>query len=210
MRLEGGLEKPLLRLQTHCVRVNTVLSRLICVSVLYRDPLKIGRGTLRYLIKILKITKMNLRHIRTFLGGAMVGAVSFSAHAQSGNTTANSVYLLGASYEHGPLSMGAAVLYLNPTSATADSGFFTNNANGASTLSGSLNRGYASANAYRVAVARIKYTIDQFELTTSYSNTQYSGLAQSFLGGTARFNNVDFAVKYAYRSFLSFYAVVTI
>ncbi|SIT45628.1 Porin Gram-negative type [Paraburkholderia piptadeniae] len=128
----------------------------------------------------------------TFGGEYSVGGVA-------GNVTANSGYSLGFAYAHGPVLVGAAFEYFkNPTSATAGSGFFTNNANGASALSQTLNRGYASATAYQTAIVGGRYAIGPVTLSTSYSNTQYANLGSSFHTRTARFDNVDFAVKYMY------------
>lgn len=128
----------------------------------------------------------------TFGGEYSVGGVA-------GNATANSGYSLGAAYTRGPLMLGAAFAYFkNPTSATAGSGFFTDNANGATALSQTLNSGYASATAYQTGIVGGAYTIGAVTLSTSYSNTQYANLGSSFSTRTARFDNVDFAVKYMY------------
>lgn len=134
----------------------------------------------------------------TFGGEYSVGGVA-------GNTTANSGYSLGFSYVRGPVLFGAAFEYFkNPTSATAGSGLFTDNANGATTLSQSLNKGYASAAAYQTAIVGGGYTIGPVTLTTSYSNTQYANLGTTFVDKTARFDNIDFAAKYLYNPYLAF------
>lgn len=139
-----------------------------------------------------------IRYMSPNFNGLTFGG-EYSVGGVAGNITASSGYSLGTSYVRGPLSVGGAFSYFkNPTSATAGGGFFTDNASGATTLANSLNKGYASANAYQVAVVGIKYTIGSVQLATSYSNTQYGNLGPSFLGGTARFNNVDFSVQYAY------------
>ncbi|MEK6346222.1 MAG: porin [Burkholderia sp.] len=126
----------------------------------------------------------------TFGGEYAVGGVP-------GNGTANSGYSLGFAYNNGPLMLGGAFEYFkNPTSATAGSGLFTDNANGATVLSNALNKGYASASAYQTAIVGGGYTFGPLSLTTSYSNTQYGGLGSGFADRSARFDNVDVAAKY--------------
>ncbi len=127
----------------------------------------------------------------TFGGEYAVGGVA-------GNATANSGYSFGVAYNNGPLMLGGAFEYFkNPTSAAAGSGFFTDNANGATALTGLLNRGYTSASSYQTAIVGGGYTIGPVSLTTSWSNTQYGGLnSSSFADHTARFDNVDFAAKW--------------
>jgi len=136
----------------------------------------------------------------TFGGEYSVGGVA-------GNTTGNSGYSLGAAYANGPFTVGAAFLYFkNPTSATPGSGFFTDNANGATVLAGSLNSGYQSAQAYQVAIAGATYTVGTVTFVTSYSNTQYANLGGRLSGQTARFNNVDAGAKYFFRPDILFAA----
>ncbi|MFM0157081.1 MULTISPECIES: porin [Paraburkholderia] len=129
----------------------------------------------------------------------------YSVGGVAGNTTANSGYSLGAGYAKGPLKLDAAFEYFkNPTSATAGSGFFTDNANGSSQLAQSLNKGYASASAYQVAVLAASYAIGPVTLMTSTSNIQYANLGGALSGGTARFNNVDVEAQYTFHPFLIF------
>ncbi|WP_213301939.1 porin [Paraburkholderia sacchari] len=129
-------------------------------------------------------------------GGFTFGG-EYSVGGVAGNVTANSGYSVGAAYSNGPFSFGAIYEYFkNPTSATAGSGFFTDNANGSSQLAYSLNKGYASATAYQVIGAGAGYTIGSLSLATSYTNVQYGNLGAGFAGATARFNNVDFTAKY--------------
>ncbi|WP_081060555.1 porin [Burkholderia territorii] len=146
----------------------------------------------------------SVRYMSPNYHGVTFGA-EYSVGGVAGNTTANSGYSVGASYTNGPLSFGGAFEYFkNPTSVTAGSGFFTDNASGASQLANSLNSGYKSASAYQVAIAGVGYTVGPVAFYTSYSNIQYANLGNSFMGGTARFNNVDVTVRYMYSPFLIF------
>ena len=147
-----------------------------------------------------------VRYMSPSYAGLSFGA-EYSVGGVAGNTTANSGYSIGAGYQGGGLSLGAAFEYFkNPTSATAGSGFFTNNANGASQLSQSLNKGYATASAYQLAVVSASYTIGPVTLVASGSNIQYANLGGVLAGQTARFNNGELGARYAYSPFLFFFA----
>jgi predicted porin len=143
-------------------------------------------------------TNNSIRYSSPDFHGLTFGS-EYSVGGVAGDTTANSGYSFGAAYTNGPISFGGAFSYFkNPTSGSPGSGLFTNNANGASILSGSLNRGYASATAYQVAIVGATYTLGPVTFSTSYSNTQYANLGPSLSSGTARFNNADFGIKYIY------------
>ncbi|SFU26571.1 porin [Paraburkholderia aspalathi] len=145
-----------------------------------------------------------IRYMSPTYRGFSYGA-EYSVGGAPGNTTANSGYSLGAKYEGGPLSIGAAFQYFkNPTSSTAGSGLFTDNPNGASQLANSLNKGYASASAYQVAIVRATYAIGPVSLVTSFANIQYANLGGALAGGTARFNDFDSGATYTYSPFLFF------
>jgi predicted porin len=136
-------------------------------------------------------------HGVTFGGEYSVGGIA-------GNVTANSGYSVGTGYGYGPFKIGVAFEYFkNPTSSTPGSGFFTAYANGVSTLSQSLNKGYTSAQAYQSAVLGADYTIGKLTLGASLSNAQYANLAATLSNGTARFNNADVGATYLITPFLS-------
>jgi predicted porin len=137
-----------------------------------------------------------IRYMSSNYAGLTFGG-EYSVGGQPGNVTGNSGYSVGANYAMGPVSLGAAYAYFkDPTSATAGSGFFTNNANGSNFLANSLNRGYVSASAWQVVGAGAGYTIGSLSLTGAWSNIQYAGLSAAFGGSTARFNNYDFTARY--------------
>ncbi|WP_205193149.1 porin [Burkholderia sp. Ax-1724] len=139
----------------------------------------------------------SVRYMSPNFAGLTFGG-TYSVGGVAGNTTANSGYSVGVAYSNGPILLGAAYEYFkNPTSATAGSGFFTSNANGATVLAYTLNKAYASATAYQVFGGGAGYTIGSLSLTTSYTNIQYANLSGAFAGGMARFSNVDAAAKYA-------------
>jgi predicted porin len=112
-----------------------------------------------------------------------------------GNISGGGGYSAGVAYVNGPLALAAAYLYFkNPTSSTATAGFFTSNGSGTQ-LTGVLNKGYATANAYQVAIGGLTYAIGPILIGASYSNVQY-GVISALGGATAKFNNVDVGVKW--------------
>ena len=112
-----------------------------------------------------------------------------------GSISEGSGYSAGLAYANGPLTLGMAYLYFkNPTGATAGTGFFTSNGSGTQ-LSGILNKGYASANSYQVAIAGATYVIGPTLVGVSYSNVRYAAIAE-LAGATARFSNVDVGVRW--------------
>ncbi|MGU7778716.1 porin [Burkholderia sp. PU8-34] len=139
-------------------------------------------------------TNNAIRYASPSFNGLTFGA-EVSVGGVPGNISGNSGYSAGVAYTHGPLSLAAAYLYFkNPTSNTGSSGFFTGNASG-TVLTGVLNKGYASANAYQVAIGGGTYSLGPVLVGASFANIQYSGI--SALGGaTARFNNVDVGVRW--------------
>jgi predicted porin len=145
-----------------------------------------------------------VRYMSSNYGGLTFGG-EYSVGGQAGNVTGNSGYSFGANYTRGPLLLGAAYAYFkNPTSATAGSGFFTDNANGTNFLANSLNRGYVSASAWQVVGAGAGYTIGPVTVTGAWSNIQYAGLSAALGGSMARFNNYDVSVRYQATPSMSF------
>ncbi|WP_321797578.1 porin [Caballeronia sp. J97] len=147
-----------------------------------------------------------IRYMSASYAGLTFGG-EYSVGGQPGNVTGNSGYSLGATYANGPLSLGAGFAYFkNPTSATPGSGLFTNNANGASFLANSLNRGYSSASSWQVVGAGAGYTIGGLTVTGAWTNIQFAGLGGTFGGAMARFNNYDVTARYQATPALSFAA----
>ncbi len=138
-------------------------------------------------------TNNAIRYASPNFKGLAFGA-ELSLGGVPGNISGSGGYSAGVSYVNGPLSLAAAYLYFkNPTSGTASAGFFTSNGSGTQ-LTGVLNKGYATASSYQVAIGGATYAIGPTLIGVSYSNIQYGGI--SALGGTtAKFNNVDVGVK---------------
>jgi len=140
-------------------------------------------------------TNNAIRYASPNINGLTFGA-TWSVGGQPGNISGNGGYSAGAAYSNGVVTLAAAYLYFkNPTSATAGQGFFTSNGSGTQ-LTGILNKAYASANSYQVAVAGGLYTIGPVQIGASWSNIEYGNIVA--LGGvSARFNNVDAGVKWS-------------
>ena len=121
----------------------------------------------------------------------------YSVGGVAGNITANSGFSVGASYKTGPAKVAVAYEYFkNPTSSTPGSGFFTDQTNGVSTLSQSLNRGYASAQAFEDVMAAANYVIGNLTLGGSLSTVEYGNLGANFVKKSARLNNGDIGFSY--------------
>ncbi|KAA1004116.1 porin [Paraburkholderia panacisoli] len=145
-------------------------------------------------------TNNAIRYASPSFRGLTFGA-ELSLGGMPGNITGGGGYSAGAAYVNGPVTLGAAYLYFkNPTSSSAGVGFFTGNASGTQ-LTGILNKGYATASSYQVAIAGGTYVMGSARIGMSYSNIQYGGI--SALGGaTASFNNVDAGVNWIITPFL--------
>lgn len=137
--------------------------------------------------------------------GLTFGAV-VSLGGQAGNVTGSTGYSGAAGYANGPIAFAAAYDYFkNPTgpfttatpsgTSSASSGFFTDNANGSSALSGVLNSGYLTATSYQVAAVGSKYTLGPVMMSLTYSNIQY-GNVTALKGATATFNDAEAAFRW--------------
>jgi predicted porin len=144
-----------------------------------------------------------IRYASPSYHGFTFGA-EYSVGGVAGNVTAGSGYSLGTAYANGPFTFGAAFEYFKNPTSTAGTGLFTNNANGASILSQSINKGYASATAYQTFTVGVGYALNKVTLTTSYSNTQYANLGGILSGATVRFNAIDFGAKWLARPDMTF------
>ncbi|WP_322048643.1 porin [Paraburkholderia sp. J67] len=140
-------------------------------------------------------TNNAIRYASPNINGLTFGA-EWSVGGSPGNISGNGGYSAGAAYSNGVVTLAAAYLYFkNPTAGTASQGFFTSNGSGTQ-LTGILNKGYASANSYQVAVAGMLYTLGSVQLGASWSNVEYGNIV-ALGGASARFNNVDAGIKWA-------------
>ncbi|WP_028232405.1 porin [Paraburkholderia mimosarum] len=126
----------------------------------------------------------------------------YSLGGVAGHLGTNQIWSLGAGYDNGPLSLGAA--YLNVRDPNFSS--FGNNSLSSTTASNmtasTVYSGYASARTQQIIAAGAAYQIGQATLGAMYTNTQFRGLgALSALNslhyhGNAAFHNAEVNFKY--------------
>jgi len=150
-------------------------------------------------------TNNTIKYASPSFSGLTFGA-EVSLGGQAGNVTGSSGYSAGAAYANGPITLGAAYNYFkNPTGTAGSTGLFTDNVNGTSSLSGTLNSAYQSASSYQVAAAGGTYAIGPAVFGLSYSNTKYQSIV-TMNGATATFNDVEAGLKWNFTP--TFYAGV--
>ncbi|WP_144107457.1 porin [Paraburkholderia sp. BCC1886] len=127
------------------------------------------------------------------------GTYSFGGIA--GNLTSNQIWSLGASYNNGPLILGAA--YLNARTPSASGGLFNNGgtvATASTAVTTSIYSGFASANTYQVIGGGGAYTFGAATIGATYSNIRFDDLgatsASPFKGQSVSFNNAEVNFKY--------------
>ncbi len=137
-----------------------------------------------------------IKYATPSINGFSAGA-ELSLGGQAGNVSAGGGYSAGAAYANGPIALGVAYNYFkNPTGA-AGTGYFTDNSNGSSQLSGVLNSGYVTATSYQVAAAGGTYTIGPATLGVQYSNVKYGNIT-ALNGSTATFNDAEVGFKWQF------------
>ncbi|WP_158899214.1 porin [Burkholderia sp. L27(2015)] len=140
-------------------------------------------------------TNNTIKYASPSFSGLTFGA-EVSLGGQAGNVTGGGGYSAGAAYANGPITLGAAYNYFkNPTGTAGSTGLFTDNVNGTSSLSGTLNSAYQSASSYQVAAAGGTYAIGPAVFGLSYSNTKYQSIV-TMNGATATFNDVEAGLKW--------------
>jgi predicted porin len=148
------------------------------------------------LVNTLRVNN-SIKYVSPNLHGFIFGAEA-SLGGQPGNVTGGSGYSFGASYSNGPLTVGAGFnFFKNPTGSTAGTGLFTDNVNGANSLSGTMNSNYVTASSYQVAAIGATYAIGPAIIGLTYSNTQYGNVAS--LGGVSpKFNDLEAGLRWQF------------
>jgi predicted porin len=126
----------------------------------------------------------------------------YSPGGVAGHVSQNEIWSLGASYDHGPLSVGAAFLHVNDPNFS----FFGNNATSSTTGSNmtasQVYSGYASAGSQQVFSAGLAYAFGAATIGATYSNTQFKRLGEiatistSQPGQAAKFHDAEINFKY--------------
>ncbi|AME28453.1 MULTISPECIES: porin [Burkholderiaceae] len=148
------------------------------------------------LVNTLRVNN-SIKYVSPDFNGLNFGAEA-SLGGQPGNVTGGGGYSFGASYNHGPITLGAGYnFFKNPTGPTAGTGLFTDNVSGANSLSGVLNSNYITASSYQVAAVGGTYAIGPALIGLTYSNTQYGNVAS--LGGVSpKFNDVEAGLRWQF------------
>jgi predicted porin len=151
------------------------------------------------LVNTLRINN-SVKYTSPNIDGLVFGG-EISLGGQPGNFTGGGGYSAGASYARGPLTLGVGYNYFkNPTGPAASTGLFTDNVNGANSLSGVMNSNYITASSYQVVAAGGTYAIGRAQFGLTYSNTQYGNIA-SLNGATARFNDIEAGLRWKFTPF---------
>ena len=156
----------------------------------------------------------------TLYGVTLGGTVSLGGVA--GSVSERSVYSFGASYAHGPFSIGAAYLNArNPnysyfgTNPSAGTALTSNNLGSAGSATSAESytaiAGYASARTLQVIAAGTSYILGAATFAVNYSNTQFKHLGDTAgsgpdpygYTGTATFNSAEASVTYHFTPSLS-------
>lgn len=137
-------------------------------------------------------------------GGFTVGGV-YGFGGQAGDLTRNQIWSVGAGYDYGNFSAGAAYMNVrNPNQS-----FFTSTptnvpgANLNNMTASPVYSGYASAHSYQAIAAAGRYTLGPATFGLVYSNVEFKDLGDTASGsnplrltGTAKFNTGEFNLTY--------------
>ncbi|MET3823522.1 putative porin [Burkholderia sp. PvR073] len=139
----------------------------------------------------------------------MIVTALYSLGGVPGRTGRNQIWSAAASYTNGPFSAGAGYLNVrNPNTSFYGSGgtvaATVNEVPGSNFGASPVISGYASAHTLQIIGTGAAYSIGALTLGATYSNTQFRGLGDTStgpvpaggIGGTAKFNNAEFNVKY--------------
>ncbi len=148
------------------------------------------------LVNTLRVNN-SIKYASPDFNGLNFGAEA-SLGGQPGNITGGSGYSFGASYSHGPLTLGAGYnFFKNPTGPSAGTGLFTDNVSGATSLSGALNSNYVTASSYQVAGVGGTYAIGPAVIGLTYTNTQYGNVA-SLANVSPKFNDIEAGLRWSF------------
>ncbi|OLL31270.1 porin [Burkholderia sp. SRS-W-2-2016] len=146
----------------------------------------------------------SVKYASPSFGGFTVGGV-YGFGGQAGDFSRNQIWSVGAGYDYGSFSAGAA--YMN--ARNPNQSFFTStptNVAGASLnnmTASPIYSGYASAHSYQAIAAAGRYTLGSATFGLVYSNVQFRNLGDTSSGsnplrltGTAKFNTGEFNLTY--------------
>ncbi|MBU9597975.1 porin [Burkholderia multivorans] len=153
----------------------------------------------------------SVKYTSPTFGGVTVGGV-YGFGGQAGDFARNQIWSVGAGYEFGNFSAGAAYMNVrNPNQS-----FFTatpTNVAGATLnnmTASPIYSGYASAHSYQAVAAAGRYTVGPATFGLVYSNVQFKNLGDTSSGsnplglsGTAKFDTGEFNMTYFWTPLLA-------
>ena len=136
-------------------------------------------------------------------GGFSFGTL-YSLGGAAGDFTRNQIWSLGAGYNHGPFSIGAAWLSVrNPNTSLFGANSSTTATAAAANASSPVFRGFLSAHSYRDIGVGASYTLGAATFGATYSNISFRGIGDLSSGpnpfgytGNATFDNAEVNFNY--------------
>lgn len=136
-------------------------------------------------------------------GGFSFGTL-YSLGGAAGDFTRNQIWSLGAGYNHGPFSIGAAWLSVrNPNTSLFGANSSTTATAAAANASSPVFRGFLSAHSYRDIGVGASYTLGAATFGATYSNISFRGMGDLSSGpnpfgytGNATFDNAEVNFNY--------------
>ncbi|MBW0448274.1 porin [bacterium M00.F.Ca.ET.228.01.1.1] len=136
-------------------------------------------------------------------GGFSFGTL-YSLGGAAGDFTRNQIWSLGAGYNHGPFSIGAAWLSVrNPNTSLFGGNSSTTATAAAANASSPVFRGFLSAHSYRDIGVGASYTLGAATFGATYSNISFRGIGDLSSGpnpfgytGNATFDNAEVNFNY--------------
>lgn len=133
-------------------------------------------------------------------GLSFAGLYSFGGVA--GNFNQNQIWSVGANYNSGPLTLGAAFVNARDPNFSYFGNTAASSTTGSNMTASRVYSGYASAKTQQIFVAGASYAVGAATFGVNYSNTQFKdigtlpGLPATGAGGDAKFNNIEVNVGY--------------
>lgn len=133
-------------------------------------------------------------------GFSFAGLYSFGGVA--GNFNQNQIWSVGANYNVGSLTLGAAFLDAQDPNFSYFGNTAASSATGSNMTASRVYSGYASAKKQQIFVVGATYTVGAATFGANYSNTQFKaigtlpGLPATGAGGDAKFHDVEVNVGY--------------
>ncbi|MGU7782832.1 porin [Burkholderia sp. PU8-34] len=134
-------------------------------------------------------------------GGFTFGGV-YSFGGVAGKFNQNQIWSVGANYNSGPLTLGAAFVNARDPNFSYFGNTAASSTTGSNLTASPVYSGYASAKKQQIFAAGASYAVGAATFAVDYSNTQFKaigtlpGLPATGAGGDARFHDIEVSVGY--------------